>query len=147
MIIIHPFAKPLQNGKQNPKNYPYWKELIQLIDNHVIQVGVDGEEQLVDDFRKNLSIPDLKKLIADCHTWIAVDSFFQHLAWSIGKSGIVLWSVSNPQIYGHTANTNLLKDKVYLAQNQFLWWDFVEHNPDAFVNPQVVLQHLQNKPR
>ena len=142
MIIIHPFAKPLQNGKQNPKNYPYWKELIQLIDDHVIQVGVDGEEQLVDDFRKNLSIPDLKKLIADCHTWIAVDSFFQHLAWFVGKSGIVLWSVSNPQIFGHRENTNLLKDKVYLAQNQFLWWDFVNHNPNAFVSPKIVLQHL-----
>ena len=147
MIIIHPFAKPLQNGKTNPKNYPYWKELIALIDDHIIQVGVDGEQQLVNDFRKNLSLSDLKTLIAQCHTWIAVDSFFQHLAWSVGKSGIVLWSVSNPQIFGHTENTNLLKDKVYLAQNQFLWWDYVEHNPDAFVSPQVVIQHLQNKPK
>lgn len=147
MIIIHPYAKPLQNGKQNPKNYPYWQELIQLLDDHIIQIGIDGEEQLTDDFRKNLSIADLKRLLAECHTWIAVDSFFQHLAWSVGKSGIVLWSVSNPQIFGHAENTNLLKDKVYLAQNQFLWWDYVEHNPDAFVAPEIVVQHLQDKPK
>jgi ADP-heptose:LPS heptosyltransferase len=142
MILIHPFAKPLQNGKKNPKNYPYWKELIALIDDHIIQVGVDGEEQLVNDFRKNLSFPELRKLIQECNKWIAVDSFFQHLAWSVGKSGIVLWSVSNPEIYGHRENTNLLKDKVYLAQNQFLWWDYVDHNANAFVSPEIVLQHL-----
>ncbi len=142
MIIIHPFAKPLQNGKTNPKNYPYWKELIELIDDDIVQIGVHGEEQLVNDFRKNLPIQDLIKLIYECKTWIAVDSFFQHLAWKVGKSGIVLWSVSNPEIYGHRENTNLLKDKVYLAQNQFLWWDYVEHNPDAFVSPEIVLKHL-----
>lgn len=147
MIIIHPYAQKLRNGKQNPKNYPYWKELLALIKEPVIQIGVEGEEQLTDDFRKNLPLAELKVLLKECRTWIAVDSFFQHLAWAEGKKGIVLWSVSNPAIFGHPENTNLLKDKVYLAQNQFLWWDYVEHNPDAFVSPQVVIQHLQNKPK
>lgn len=144
MIIIHPYAKALRNGKQNPKNYPYWKELIALIKEPIIQIGVDGEEQLVPDFRKNLSIKELKKLLLECNTWIAVDSFFQHLAWSVGKSGIVLWSVSNPDIFGHKENTNLLKDKVYLAKNQFLWWELTEHDPDKFVLPEVVIKHLYN---
>ena len=60
MIIIAPYAKALTNGKQNPKNYPYWEELIALIQINigfeVVQVGIEGEKQLVDDFRKNLSI-------------------------------------------------------------------------------------------
>lgn len=142
MIIIHPFAKPLQNGKINPKNYPYWKELISLLNEPVVQIGVDGEQQLVDDFRKNLSIVELRQLVKDCKTWIAIDSFFQHLAWSEGKQGIVLWSVSDPVIFGHASNINLLKDKVYLAKNQFLWWDFTEYNPDAFVKPQEVIKFL-----
>jgi ADP-heptose:LPS heptosyltransferase len=142
MIIIHPYAKPLVNGKRNPKNYPYWKELIKLIDESVIQIGVDGEEQLVDDFRKGLSIIELRQLIKDCRSWIAVDSFFQHLAWTESKQGIVLWSVSDPEIYGHETNINLLKDRVYLAQNQFLWWDFTEHKNEAFVSPQEVIKFL-----
>lgn len=142
MLIIHPFAKTLQNGKENPKNYAYWKELIALIDEPIIQIGVEGEEQLVPDFRKNLSILELKHLLDECRTWIAVDSFFQHLAWSVGKQGIVLWSVSDPNIFGHRENTNLLKDRVYLAQNQFLWWDFTEYNKDAFVKPEEVLKFL-----
>lgn len=142
MIIIHPFAKPLVNGKLNPKNYPYWKELIALINEPIIQIGVEGEEQLVDDFRKNLSIMQLRQLLKECKTWIAVDSFFQHLAWTESKQGIVLWSVSDPEIFGHGANINLLKDRVYLAQNQFLWWDFTEHNNDAFVLPEEVIKFL-----
>ena len=142
MIVIHPFAKPLQNGRVNPKNYPYWQELIALINEPIVQVGIESEQQLVSDFRKGLSIQELKGLIAECRTWIAVDSFFQHLAWSVGKSGIVLWSVSDPIIFGHTENVNLLKDRKYLADNQFLWWDYTPHNPEAFVKPEEVIYHL-----
>jgi ADP-heptose:LPS heptosyltransferase len=142
MIIIHPYAKPLINGKQNPKNYPYWKELIGLISEEIIQVGVEGEEQLVPDFRKNLPIIELRQLIKDCRIWIGVDSFFQHLAWSEGKKGIVLWSVSDPVIFGHNENINILKSRDYLAKNQFLWWDFCEYNKDAFTEPEKVINFL-----
>ena len=144
MIIIHPYAKKLISGKENPKNYPYWEELIQKIPKsiHIVQIGIEGEKQLVDDFRKNLPINQLRQLIKDCRIWIGVDSFFQHLAWSESKAGIVLWSVSDPLIYGHTANNNLLKDRVYLAKNQFLWWENTEHNPNAFVKPEEVIKFL-----
>ena len=142
MIIISPFAKPLHNGKLNPKNYPYWKELIELIDEPIIQVGVEGEEQLVPEFCKNLPIARLKELIAECRTWIGCDSFFQHLAWSCNKPGIVLWSVSDPLIFGHPENHNLLKSRDYLAENQFLWWNFTEYNADAFVKPEEVIKYL-----
>jgi ADP-heptose:LPS heptosyltransferase len=142
MILISPYSKKLVNGKQNPKNYPYWKELIKLIDEPIIQVGIDGEEQLVPEFCKNLPIARLKELIAECRTWIGCDSFFQHLAWDCKKPGIVLWSVSDPLIYGHSENINLLKSRDYLATNQFLWWDFTEYNLDAFVLPEEVVKFI-----
>ena len=142
MIIIHPFAKPLRNGKTNPKNYPYWKQLISMINEPIIQIGVEGEEQLVYDFRKNLSIPELRKLIQECRIWIGVDSFFQHLAWDEEKSGIVLWSVSDPLIFGHPENTNLLENRDNLSKNQFLWWEATEHNPSYFVKPEIVKNYL-----
>jgi len=144
MILIHPFAKPLLKGTENPKNYPYWKELVQEIakNEHIVQIGVEGEKQLVSDFRKNLPMNELRQLIKECRTWIGVDSFFQHLAWSEGKPGIVLWAVSDPKIFGHPENINLLKDRKYLATNQFLWWEYTEHNPDAFVKPEEVLNFL-----
>ena len=45
MIIIAPYAQKLISGKENPKNYPYWEELIKQIDEPIIQVGVVGEKQ------------------------------------------------------------------------------------------------------
>jgi len=139
MIIISPYSKALINGKQNPKNYPYWKELIEMIDEPIIQVGIEGEKQLVPDFRKNLPITELRKLIQECRIWISCDSFFQHLGWDEGKKGIVLWGVSDPLIYGHPENINLLADRKYLVENQFLWWEFVEHRNERFVKPKIVL--------
>lgn len=144
MIVISPYSKKLLNGKENPKNYPYWRELIAMIDDHIVQVGVEGEEQLVPDFRKNLSISELRQLLRECKTFISCDSFVQHLGWDVGKKGIVLWSVSDPNIYGHPENINLLKDRKYLAENQFLWWEFVNHNPESFVSPEEVIYNLQN---
>jgi ADP-heptose:LPS heptosyltransferase len=142
MILIAPFAKPLMNGKTNPKNYPYWKELLALISEEVVQVGVDGEEQITQQFLKNLPIARLRELIVECRIWIGCDSFFQHLAWDCNKPGVVLWSVSDPLIYGHPENINLLKSRDYLAQNQFLWWDFTEYNPDAFLKPEEVIKYI-----
>ena len=142
MILIAPYAKKLRTGKRNPKDYPHWPELIRMIEGPIVQVGVDGEEGLVEDFRKNLPITELRNLIRQCKTWIGCDSFFQHLAWDEGKPGIVLWSVSDPLIFGHPQNINLLKSRSYLAANQFLWWEMVEHKNDRFVEPQIVHQHL-----
>ena len=142
MIIISPYSKTLRSGKTNAKNYPYWKELIRLIDEPIVQVGIDGEEQLVDDFRKNLSLIQLGNLVDQCRTWISCDSFFQHFAWDRKKYGIVLWSVSDPYIFGHPENINLIKDCLHLRENQFLWWEQTEHDPSKFVNPEIVIESL-----
>jgi ADP-heptose:LPS heptosyltransferase len=142
MIIISPFVKPLRDGKNNPKNYPYWEALIEMINEPIVQVGVEGEKQLVPDFRKNLPISELRKLIQECRTWISCDSFFQHLAWDEKKPGIVLWGPSDPLIFGHPENVNLLKDRSYLTPNQFLWWEATDHEDERFVEPKDVIKYL-----
>ena len=144
MILISPYSKKLSNGKTNPKNYPFWKEVIEGINEPVIQIGIEGEEQLTADFRKNLSIPEIKQLIKDCRVWISCDSFIQHLASLSGKRGIVLWSVSDPNIYGYPENVNLLKSRDCLSKNQFLWWESVEFDSSKFVPPEEVLYNLSN---
>ena len=142
MIIISPYSKKMPDGKPNPKNYPFWPELIALIDEPIIQVGIEGEDQLVPDFRKNLSIAELKDLLKECRTWISCDSFFQHLAWSEKKQGIVLWSITDPLIFGHPENINLLKDRSYLSPRQFVWMSEQTFNLDAFVSPEEVITNL-----
>ena len=142
MILIAPYSKPLRTGGNNPKNYPYWKELISQIQEEIIQIGTDEEEQLVPEFRKNLPLGDLRYLIGECRTWISVDSFFQHLAWDCGKKGIVLWGQSDPNIFGHPENINLLKDRSYLREKQFWWWEQCNYREEAFVKPAEVLKYL-----
>ena len=143
MIIIAPYAQKLRTDKLNPKNYPYWKELIAQIDEPIIQVGVDGEEQLVEIFYKDLPISELRQLIQTCRTWIGVDSFFQHLAWDENKKGIVLWGPSDPLIFGHPENINLLKSREHLVKNPFIWWEATEHDPNRFVLPKDVIKYLK----
>jgi ADP-heptose:LPS heptosyltransferase len=142
MILISPYAKALRNGQNNPKNYPWWSELIKNISEPIIQVGIEGETQIVDDFRKNLSLQELSNLIHECRTWISVDSFFQHFAWDQGKYGIVLWGQSDPNIFGHPENTNLLKDRSYLREKQFWIWEQCEYIKEAFVEPEEVLKYI-----
>lgn len=142
MIIIAPFARPLRNGDVNPKNYPFWKELISLINEPIIQVGKSDEERLVPDCWFDLTLKDLEKLIYECRTWISIDSFFQHYCWSLNKPGIVLWGQSDPIIFGHPENTNLLKDRSYLREKQFWLWEQCEYKSDCFVRPEEVLRYL-----
>jgi ADP-heptose:LPS heptosyltransferase len=142
-ILIFPFAKPIAQGKFHPKNYPWWPELLEMLKSHtIIQVGTDGEHQLVDDFRKNLSITDLSTLIRECDTWIGIDSFGQHLCWELGVKGIVIFGQSDPNIFGHSENINLLKDRKYLREKQFWLWEQTEFNSDAFVTPEEIIKVL-----
>ena len=143
MIIISPYSKKLRNGKTNPKNYPYWKELIPLIRyDTIIQIGVTGEEQLVEEFHKDLNLQQLAELVQECRTWISVDSFFQHFCWDLGKPGIVLWGQSDPSIFGHPENINLLKDRKYLREKQFWIWEQCEFREDCWVSPEEVAKQL-----
>lgn len=145
MIIISPWARALPN-QFNPKNPPieWWRELVSLINEPIIQIGVDSEIKLVPNeyIKFNLTLPALEKLIKYSRTWIAVDSFIQHLAWSLNKPGIVIWGQSNPKIFGHKENINLLKGEEYLMKNQFVKWDMVPYRNDVFVDPQEVIKYL-----
>lgn len=144
-IVIFPHARGMRNGKPHPKNYPYWDRLIEMIqqDGHeIIQVGVEGETQLVPNFRKNLPLRVLHDLIKSCDTWIGIDSFGQHFCWDIGVRGIALFGQSDPVIFGHPENINLLKDRSYLRDKQFWLWEQAEANNDAFVSPEIVYQTL-----
>jgi ADP-heptose:LPS heptosyltransferase len=143
MIILSPYAKTMRNGQQHPKNYPFWEEVISQINEHIIQVGIEGEVPLVDDFKKNLSLDDLATLIKEAKTWISVDSFFQHYCWSLGKPGVVLWGQSDPVIFGHPENVNLLKDRTYLREKQFWLWEQCSFREDAFVTPDEVVEALK----
>lgn len=147
-ILISPYSKPLKNGKLNPKNYPFWQELIdKLIEkgHEVKQIGI-GDEVLFNNITNHLfnqPIRCIEEQIKRCDLWISVDNFFHHCASYVGKPGIVLWSQSDPEIFGNKMNINLLKDRRYLRTNQFDIWEVCEFWEDSFVKPEIVLEHIR----
>lgn len=142
-IIIAPFAARLRSGSKNPKNYPFWKEVVSNLKKHnfhIIQIGSIGEETIgADETKFGLTFYDLKKLVQECHLWISIDSFLGHLGALINKKGIVIWGVSDPELFGYESNINLIKDRKYLRPNQFDIWDTYPYKDEVFVHPDVVL--------
>jgi ADP-heptose:LPS heptosyltransferase len=144
-IVIFPWAKGMRSEKPHPKNYPWWPELILALEDlghEIIQVGSSGEQQLVPDSRTNLKLDELRDLLFACDTWISVDSFGQHFAWDLGIKGIVIFAQSDPNIFGHKENVNLLKSREYLREKQFWLWEQAEFNEEAFVPVEDVVAAL-----
>jgi ADP-heptose:LPS heptosyltransferase len=142
-IIISPYSQKLRNGKDNPKNYPYWQQLIELLHEHeLIQIGVHGEEKLVEDCRFNLSFKELRELIKEVDFFISTDNFFQHFCHHYNKHGIVIWGQSDPLIFGYEHNINLLKDRKYLREKQFWLWEQCEYKIEVFVTPEEIIKKI-----
>jgi ADP-heptose:LPS heptosyltransferase len=146
-IIISPYSRKLRNGDKNPKDYPYWNELVQELkkkDFHIIQIGVEGEEfiQGVDEIKFNQPLKEIEELLKNCHAFISVDNFLPHMANCIGVRGVVLFSRSDPALFGYKENINLLKDSKYLRINQFDIWERCDYIEDAFIEPEMVVKAM-----
>ena len=144
MIIIQPHPAKIHDGLVNAKTYPWWPELIKLLKNqYIIQIGIDGEEQLVPNFRKDLKLSEITDLVNMSYFWLSIDSFLPHLAHHIRKPGVVLWGVSDPLIFGYEENLNLLKDRKYLRANQFGIWNEQSYVGSAFLEPSIVYERIK----
>lgn len=146
MILLSAYSRLAPESDRNPKDYPYWPEVIDVLskDHKIVQVGLLTETRLVEDMRYDLSLPKLAQLINECKTWISVDSFFQHYAWSLGKRGVVVFSKSDPNIFGHKENINLLKSRDYLRPDQFGLWKDCPYDEQAFIEPQKVIDAVKS---
>jgi ADP-heptose:LPS heptosyltransferase len=106
-----------------------------------VQIGASKDKPIagITDFRQNLKLSEIIQLIKEYDTWISVDSFLQHLNHNYErKRGVVIFSQSNPDIFGYKENINLLKHKKYLREKQFWLWEQCEYNKDAFVTAEDV---------
>lgn len=150
-IIISPWSRALRNGQENPKNFPLksWSEVTTTLSKEgydITQTGVGNEVVLpeVTTAFFNHTLKELKEEMDKNDLFISVDNFFQHFAHLHNKKGIVIFSQSNPKIFGHPENVNLLKDEKYLRPLQFDIWESCKYNPDAYVEPSVVIDAVHN---
>lgn len=144
-ILIQPYAAILE-GKigQNPKDWPFFNELIALFPEHKFyQIGSEklplvGAELITTD-RKGVI-----DLVNECDAWISVDSWLQHVATlTCKKKGIVIFTRSSPKLYGHEQNINLFKSEMYFKIDQFSLWHLSERTEAAFVSVDVVAKELK----
>lgn len=154
-ILISPYAKRLRWDikTDNPKNFPYWSELVSMLLDRgidIIQIGGTEDKKIEYkvthhdhigsfEFRQNLKLKEIAALVKECDIWISVDSFLQHLcAANKLKRGIVIFSKSDPKIFGYPFNRNLLKDRKYLREHQMWMWEQEPYDKDAFVTADEV---------
>lgn len=149
-ILISPYANALRIKKKNPKNYPWWSQVTDLLKDrlgpkcNIIQVGTSEDSIIknVDGLILDKKFLDLCAEINKCDTWASVDTYFHHVASYVKKPGVVIWSQSDPKHFGDELHTNLFKDKKYFRKEQFQYWDMTNYNEEAFVEPEVVVDAI-----
>ncbi len=146
-IILSLFSRVTHETKSpSPKNYPYYLELVNLLKQQniqTIQIGVKDETNINADLRfDNLPIPKLIELSSKVSLNISIDNFYSHFCHFYKRKCIVLYSLSNPSIWGYPENINLLKDKKYLRpiKQQYEFWENIKPIKESFVEPQEVLK-------
>lgn len=147
-LIVAPYSSKLNSELTNPKDYPFWNEVISSpeIKNkfRISQVGCSGDRKLesIENFIFDKKFSDLCKIIEFCDIWISVDSYIPHIASYVKKKGIVIWSQSDPNIFGNKNNINLIKDRKYIRENQFEPWFSAKFIEEAFVSPEIVIDAI-----
>jgi hypothetical protein len=148
-VIISPYSQKLPD-KENPKNYPYWQEFIELFkkkypDISILQIGLSSEINLCGvNYLFDAPFSELKEQVKKSLCWFSVDNFFQHFChYNKLIPGIVVWGQSDPKIFGYEENINLLKGREYLREKQFDWWNFATYKKEAFVEPKILIRAFE----
>jgi hypothetical protein len=149
-VIISPYSRLLRTGKPNPKNYPWWTQVVNKLQNlgiYVIQIGdskqnessIGANETIID-----MPLRDLQEKIKDVDSWISVDNFFPHLCSFTEKRGVVIWGISDPLIFGYQQNINLLKNRKYLREKQFDIWENATYYEHVFMDADTIVNAVMS---
>ena len=153
IVLFSLFSKLTHATKKpSPKSYPL-NEAVKLIkllkekEIFTVQIGISEEPDIEANIRyNNLSFIELKELLNKIDVWCACDNFWSHFAhyYDPNKKGIVIFSQSDPKLFGYFSNINLLKDKKYLrpGKEQYQYWEQTSYIFEAFINPEVIIENL-----
>jgi hypothetical protein len=146
-IVVCPYS----NNSQHAKSYPYWNRLIPMLkslDYKIIQIGKKEEIPLagVDEVYLGYSFKKVKALIKNCRLWISVDNFLPHFCNTLENPipGIVIFGLSDPELFGYSYNKNILKSRQFLRLYQFKHWFEELPNPEAFNTPEDIFTAVKD---
>jgi hypothetical protein len=146
-ILISPWSRQTTDGKPSPKNYPWWLQVVSMLRQEgyrIQQISMPGEPGIGANERADrLPLREIEGRIRESEAWASVDNFMGHLGWSVAKPGVVIFGQSDPRIFGHPENFNLLKDRKYLREQQWWLWSQTPYREDVFVPPEKVVVAIQ----
>lgn len=148
-VIISPYSKQLPFKDENPKNYPYWPELVNILKEHdcyITQLIFSKEKAIknVDTFLISPSNISIKESLEENDFFICVDTAFQHIANYYDKTGVVIWGPSDPLLFGYKDNVNILKSRKGLRKNQYGQWFDESFNIKLFPKPEKVFETIKH---
>lgn len=101
-----------ESSKNNRWHLDGWEELVRKhSDITFIQIGVSSEERVEGsiDMRGKTSLRQAIALVKHTDSFVGVESFFGHATNAFDKKGVVLFTDSSPEIWGHDNNINIYK--------------------------------------
>ena len=148
-VAIFPFAA--NNGLvtgETPKAWPYFKELVEMLSAKGVechQFCASEPTEYCDTVFRNTPLSKLHAKVKEYDTFVSVDSFYQHMNHCGDKKiGVVIFTVSDPKIYGYPYNKNILKDEKYLRNNQYLLYRYEDLNRNACPEPHAVFEAVMS---
>jgi len=114
-VLVAPYAgNNITSGntfKTTPKNWQTkkWEALLEALpQRNVVQIGRTNETPLYGaKFLADLDFTQVIWLLQNCQYWISVDNFIPHLAATLNKKGIALFTCSDSNIFGNAENLNV----------------------------------------
>ena len=148
-ILIHPSPARLENNQQSAKFFPisWWDKVITAFPKTTFyQIGTRGDEIVNNCITKfGLSEPEIIKLAKECDFVVATESFLPHLLHPYNIPCIVLFSRSDPEIFGYKENINLIKDRKYIREDIYGKWITCPVIPEAYIEPEILIKLLKKK--
>lgn len=112
--------------------------------NSTTQIGRTGEASVwCIEHGFDLDWKQMKTLLDGADLFVTVDTFFCHFAAYHNRSGVVIYSQSDPKIFGYEHNTNLFKPQYFRTQ-QYQLWSMTPYIAEAFPTVDEVFKAIIN---
>ena len=120
------------------KAYPFWQQLVGILQYQGHELyqfmspnGTDTDMEC--NYKLIGTVDEIVKILPTLDLFISVDTFLPHLvvAKKIPIKGIVIWSLSDPKLFGYEQFINVSK-KEYFRKDQYNVWIGVKRVKEAF---------------
>lgn len=101
-----------ESSKNNRWHLDSWEELVKRHpDITFVQIGIASEEKVEGavDMRGQTTLRQAIALVKHTDSFVGVESFFGHSTNAFDKKGVVLFTDSSPDVWGHDNNINIYK--------------------------------------